>query len=143
MGGSAVSIGAIPPAMHRAADLRGKEVGLGLIECRDVVEYICERADRYGYKGDLLGLRTRIYAIVRDSAEAWRIKRIQAEYTIRKELAPLLDARARSTTILDAAHAHNRDLGGPFLLHEIRAFVEEEMLMRMRPQRQRRRSYGR
>lgn len=128
--GEAMTPGDIPPTQRAAAVSFGKLVALGAVESKDAVESLYAACIKAGYQGDGPGLRTRLWWLVRDVAEEWRVRRIQAEYAIRKDIAPLLDARASSLAILAAAHSANRDRHHPFLRHEIRSLVEEEMVTR-------------
>lgn len=120
----------IPLTQSQAAASFGKLVALGAIESKDAVESLYCACIKAGYRGDEAGLRTRLWWIVRDTADEWRVRRIQAEYKLRKEIAPLLDARAPSWSILSAAHAASAALDSPFLRHEVLAIVQEEMVMR-------------
>lgn len=122
--------GDIPSAQQAAAASFGKLVALGAIESKDAVESLYSACVRSGYQGDEAGLRTRLWWIVRDTAEEWQVRRIQAEYKLRREISPLLDARSPSWSILGAAHAACQALDSPFLRHEVLAIVQEEMVAR-------------
>lgn len=135
--------GTIPPKQQAAAASFGKLVALRIVESKDAVESLYAAAMKAGYQGDEAGLRTRLWWIVRDTAEEWRITRIRSEYALRKHLAPMLDARAPSLEIWREAVAFADTAGEPFLRHEIRQIIEEEMHMRLAPSRTKRRTYGR
>lgn len=135
--------GDIPAKQRGAAASFGKLVAQGIIESKDAVESLFVACLKYGYAGDEAGLRTRLWWIVRDSAEVWRMERIKAEYKIRSAITPLMQSRSDARSILRAAYAANEAVSEPFLRREVLEFVNDEMRSFMAGAQKGRRAYGR
>lgn len=135
--------GDIPQKQRAAGETFGKLVAQSVVESKDAVESLYAACIKAGYAGDEAGLRTRLWWIVRDSAETWRHARISAEYKIRTAITPLMQSKQDAVAILRAAYAANRAADAPFLKHEILDFVREEMQAFLAGAQRGRRAYGR
>lgn len=135
--------GDIPPKQRAAAETFGKLVAQNVVESKDAVESLYAACLKFGYVGDEAGLRTRLWWIVRDSAEEWRGARIRAEYKVRQAITPLMQARENAVAILRAAYEANSAADNPFLKHEVLDFVQDEMRVFIAGAQRGRRAYGR
>ena len=121
-----------PPAQTEAARRLGKLMAQGIVSYDDVLPQLVDAAVKLGgYSGCLSGLQSRLAGTLRECADHWRIERSKAEWVVRRELTPMLDALAEGLVILRAAHATNERLGEPLLRSEVMAIVEAEMAARM------------
>lgn len=120
-----------PPLQTAAATAAGKLVAQGILAEADVLPELIAAAIRAGYRGHRHGLQCRLTWAIRDSADDWGRQRDRAEFLIRRELAPMLDAWEEATAIIRQGHAINERLNEPLLRREVMAVVEAEMAVRL------------
>lgn len=128
-----------PPHLAQACDDAGALVAKRILCLDELVESLCVAAAQHncrtlprGDRGDMGGLRTRIAWAVRESADAWDIRRHQAEWAIWRGIGPLLEARAPAAEILAEAERINTDAGSPLLRSEAAEVVKEAMRAELR-----------
>lgn len=120
-----------PPVQTAAASKAGKLVAQGILAEADILPKLIEAGIAAGYQGDRSGLQCRLTWAIRDSAEHWGRQRDRAEFLIRRELAPMLDAWEEAHIIIRQGHAINEGLSEPLLRREVLAVVEAEMAVRL------------
>jgi hypothetical protein len=120
-----------PPIQTAAASAAGKLVAQGILAEDDILPELITAALRAGYRGHRHGLQCRLTWALRDSADHWRRERDRAEFVIRRELAPMLDAWEEAVAIFRAGHAINERLQEPLLRCEVVGVVESEMAVRL------------
>src|SRR4051812_27288201 len=116
-----------PQTQWDAAAKLGKLVAMRLVETEDVIPLLIEASVAAGYSGSLGGLQSRLHGQVADNATYWRSQRDRAEFTIRRELEPMLARLAPADDILTAAYAVNERFESPLTTRETRAIAEEQV----------------
>jgi hypothetical protein len=120
-----------PPLQTAAARAAGKLVAQGILAEDDILPDLITAAIKAGYRGHRHGLQARLTWALRESADYWRRERDRAEFVIRRELAPMLDALEEGLAIIRQGHAINERLAEPLLRREVLAVVESEMSFRI------------
>jgi hypothetical protein len=124
-----------PPILREQRDAArrfGRLIAQGILAEEDCLPHLIAACLKFGYVGDLCGLRLRLQWMlddaVRDTERRWRT----AQYEIVRDIKPLFEARAPSTEILEAAHAANQRAGAPLPHHAVVAIVNEEAVWWLR-----------
>lgn len=116
-----------PPELAKACDDAGCLIAQHILDTEDIVTSLHDAAVRGGYQGDLMGLRTRIAWAVRESADAWDMRRYRMEWTIRRGIQHLLEAHDRAVVILAEAQRLNKLGASPLLRREVENVVADAM----------------
>jgi hypothetical protein len=114
----------------------GKLVAQGVLEHGEALDAVFAAASAKA-SADLCrsGLRARLSWQISDAAEGWRRSRRWADLTIRREIAPMVQARSKADAILAKAHEVNEAEGSPFLSREVVQVVAEELETALRTMR--------